>query len=111
MSETRSDVSSWPNPTRSPNYQILYSNISRTILTPWDISLNLGHLIGTTPPSVQELAVVVFSPQQFKALAVAFSNTIRAYEERFGAVNLNPDLIQSPEAMKQAMEDAEKRAI
>jgi hypothetical protein len=52
--------------------------------------------------------MVTFSPQQFKALAAAFTNTLAAYEERFGQINVNPNLIQSLEALTQAMEEVDR---
>lgn len=113
MSEARFDLSSWPNPTRSSNYQVIYTNISQTTITPWDISLRIGFLNpppADGQPSVQELATIVFSPPQFKALAAAFANAINAYEARFGTVNVNPDLIQPVGAISQLIEEADRRA-
>lgn len=109
MSETRRIP--WPNPVRSSTYQEIYSNISQTLLTPWDISLQIGFL---GPPrdgqaSVHEMALITFSPQQFKALSIAFANAIAAYEARFGAVTLNDEFVQSPEAVRQAMEEADSQ--
>jgi hypothetical protein len=111
MSEVRIS-SPWPNPVRSPNYQELYCNISQTIMTPWDISLHVGFMGSPKDgqPSVQEMALITFSPQQFKALAAAFGNAIAAYETRFGAVTVNLDLVQSPDALRKALDEADQRA-
>ena len=109
MSEARFD---WPNPVRGPNYQEMYCNVSQTLMTPWDLSVRLGILHPTSAEGqigVQELAMITFSPQQFKALALAFANAISAYEERFGEITLNPDLIASAETIKQAMEEQRRQ--
>jgi hypothetical protein len=111
MSEARFD---WPNPVRGPNYQEMYCNVSQTMMTPWDLSVRLGILHPSSAEGqigVQELALVTFSPQQFKALALAFANTINAYEERFGAITLNQDLIPSADTIRQAMEEQRRRQL
>jgi hypothetical protein len=110
MSEARFD---WPNPVRGPNYQEMYCNVSQTMMTPWDLSVRLGVLRPTSADGrqvgVQELALITFSPQQFKALALAFANAISAYEGQFGAITLNQDLIASAETIKQAMEEQRRQ--
>jgi Protein of unknown function (DUF3467) len=108
MSEVRVESSGWPNPVRSPHFQTIYSNASRTSVSPWDISLLLGQmsLSSSGTSSIQELVQVIFSPQQFKALATAFTNTVVAYEAQFGQINVNPGLLQPPEAFSAAITQA-----
>ena len=106
MSDARIDPA-WPNPVRSPSFQAFYSNLSRILMTPWDISLSLGSINAPTSggqASVHELAIVTFSPQQFKALSIGFVNAVAAYEAQFGAINVNPNLIPAPDVLRRALE-------
>ena len=104
----------WPNPVKAPNYQEIYSNVSQTIMTPWDISLRLGFLRPSSTGeqhSVQELALVTFSPQQFKALAAVFAGAVSAYEAQFGPVTVSAQLVQSPESIRQALDESARPGL
>ena len=58
--------------------------------------------------SVQELATITFSPQQFKATALSFAQTIAAYEAAFGPIVITQQPLTQDE-MKKLVEDAVAR--
>ena len=80
------------NVTRSANYSQLYANNVNVNVTNWDFLLDFGKVVNVSEKEVQiviDLGVYL-GPGQAKALAIALSQSVNAYEQQFGEVALEP---------------------
>ena len=60
---------------RDPQYREVYSNVSMTSLSPFDITIVFQKMMEVAPgqPAIVDQVAVSFSPQQFKALVKSFT--------------------------------------
>ena len=74
---------------KSEHYRDFYANACNVRLSPYDFVITFlqnKEIAGEI--FVEELAAATLSPQQFKALVVVASNTLKAYESNFGELQL-----------------------
>lgn len=105
MAESNIPLRPAPIPTYGSDYKIVYSNASRTRLTPWDITLIFSQLSeGPNATEVNNALVgVSMSPQHFKVIVESLKNALAAYEQAFGVINVRPELFSSPTAFVEAI--------
>ncbi len=75
---------------RDPQYREVYSNVSMTSLSPFDITIVFQKMMEVAPgqPAIVDQVAVSFSPQQFKALVKSFTETINGYESAYGELTI-----------------------
>lgn len=76
---------------RDPQYREVYSNVSATSLSPFDITImfqKMGEVMPGQAAVVDQVAVI-FSPQQFKALVRSMNETLTGYEAAFGSLTIS----------------------
>jgi hypothetical protein len=100
---------------RDPQYREVYSNSSATQLGPFDISLIFQKVSELMPGTmaVTDQVSVTFSPQQFKALVKALSETLMGYEAAFGELKIPEQDIapnRDAKAITAQIEEARKSA-
>jgi len=71
---------------RDPQYREIYSNISLTALSPFDITVTFQRSSEIVPNQVgvTDIVAVTMSPQHFKSFVKSVTETMAAYEEAFG---------------------------
>jgi hypothetical protein len=87
-----------PKITKAPDFKIVYSNVVRSGVSPWDIRLVFGQ-IGESDeqiPVAEDLVTVVMSPPQAKSVLQILGGIIQSYEAIFGEIkDLMPILDQA----------------
>ena len=81
------------NPGLAPSY---YANRAELASSLFEFRLKLQEVLetGTGKVLVKEVATVYFSPAHAKAVASLFSRQLKAYEDQFGEIRLDPLLKQ-----------------
>jgi len=106
---------------RAPDHKELYCNVTRTRISPWDISIIFcqGKTRPNGQPYIEEQATVVMSPPLFKTLVHAVQKCMEGYESQFGEVFFRKELLGPDpagqfadlvEAIKKAQGDNEQQA-
>lgn len=96
---------------RSPQFREVYSNVSMTQLSAFDITIlfqKTSEIMPGQSAIVDEVAVI-FSPQQFKALVRALTETIKGFEEVFGPLSI-PDMDTAPKRTAAEIADSIRQA-
>jgi hypothetical protein len=77
---------------RSPEFRSIYFNAVKLRVSVYEISVILGRQAEIAPgvEGAVEEGVLVMSPQQGKALALALTNAVANYESQFGLLNHGP---------------------
>lgn len=102
---------------RPDNYQTLYSNQVKIRLTAWDISLIFGKNVEFEPgkSGILELCEITLAPGQLKTLATSLVETIKAFEETFGEIKIDPAFTADPGRFKnitdRILENAKARKL
>ncbi|MHB1815743.1 MAG: DUF3467 domain-containing protein [Steroidobacteraceae bacterium] len=88
---------------RAPDHKTVYSNVIRTGITPFDIRIVFGQVAepipGTPAQQVEELATVIISPEEAKAMIPFLEQAVQVYEEQYGQIR---DVTSRLETMKAA---------
>ncbi len=81
--------------TQSPDYREVYSNSVQVRVSVWDFQLAFGLMHQETPEAVNvENSVGVYlSPQQAKALWNVLGQNLAQYEQTFGNLALEPQVV------------------
>jgi hypothetical protein len=81
----------------------IYSNAVRLRMSAWDITLVFSTQAEVSPGKQQpeDRASVTMSPQHFKALAHAVTNTLASYEALVGKIELAPQFIPKPDDVEE----------
>ena len=76
---------------RDPQYREVYSNMTLSHLSPFDITILFQKASEVVPGQMgaMDQVAVTFSPQHFKALVKSLSETLQAYETAFGALTIS----------------------
>jgi Protein of unknown function (DUF3467) len=77
-----------PTVVRAPDHRYLYANHVRLSLSPYDITLDVGHVIALSSgeTTVEESLTLVMSPVEAKAVALMLSRVVEQYEANVGAI-------------------------
>ncbi len=80
---------------QSPEYREVYANSVQVRVSVWDFFLVFGLIHQETPEqvTVQNSAGVYLSPQQAKALWNILGQNLAQYEQTFGTLALEPQLL------------------
>jgi hypothetical protein len=84
---------------RSPEYRAVYANGSQVRITPWDIALSFSRLTEIVPGLLgqEQIVDVTLGPAQAKAFVISMTETIKAFEEVFGEIKLDPVMMPDVE--------------
>jgi hypothetical protein len=82
------NISSTPKITKAPDYKVLYSNVVRTGVSPWDVRITFGQVAETTDqtPTAEDQVTVIMAPGQAKAVLGILQTTVQGYESMFGEI-------------------------
>ena len=81
---------------RDPQYREIYSNASFSGISPFDVTLTFSKSSDIAGQQVHvDQVSVTMSPQHFKGFCKSLTETLKAYESVFGAIN-TPDADLSP---------------
>jgi hypothetical protein len=75
-----------------------YANNTQFQISPWDVSLDFGQIVGQTEDRrllVENLVRVVMSPQHAKVIAHLLMTQLAMYESEFGTIP-SPPIVQPP---------------
>lgn len=80
---------------QTPEYREIYSNSVQVRVSVWDFLLVFGLVHQETPEqvSVENTTGVYLSPQQAKALWNILGQNIAQYEQTFGTLALEPQIV------------------
>jgi hypothetical protein len=83
------------NLTQTPDYREVYSNSVQIRVSVWDFLLVFGRMHQETPEqvTVQNSTAVYLSPQQAKALWNILGQNLAQYEQTFGNLALEPQMV------------------
>jgi hypothetical protein len=83
------------NLTQTPDYREVYSNSVQIRVSVWDFLLVFGRIHQETPEqvNVQNSTGVYLSPQQAKALWNILGQNLAQYEQTFGNLALEPQML------------------
>jgi len=83
------------NLTQSADYREIYANSVQIRVSVWDFLLIFGRIHQETPEqvSVENSAAVYLSPQQAKALWNILGQNLAQYEQTFGTLALEPQVV------------------
>ena len=81
--------------TQAPEYREIYSNSVQVRVSVWDFLLVFGRIHQDTPEqvSVENAQGVYLSPQQAKALWNILGQNLAQYEQTFGTLALEPQIV------------------
>ena len=81
--------------TQSPEYRDVYSNSVQVRVSVWDFQLAFGRIHQETPEqvNVENSVGVYLSPQQAKALWNILGQNLAQYEQTFGTLALEPQVV------------------
>jgi flagellar protein FlaG len=81
--------------TQTPEYRDVYSNSVQVRVSVWDFQLSFGLIHQETPEavSVENSVGVYLSPQQAKALWNILGQNLAQYEQTFGNLSLEPQVV------------------
>ncbi len=73
---------------QAPDFTSMYSNSVQLRTTPWDIQLTFGeiHSIDEQKIIIETKLSINLSPQHAKALSIALSGQVEAYESNYGEI-------------------------
>jgi hypothetical protein len=76
---------------RSENYFRVYVNQAEMGITPFDIRISLGELVGMDGSNVviQRHGTIVMAPAQAKIFLVSLQQTIATFERQFGVIDIS----------------------
>jgi hypothetical protein len=94
-----------PQAIKSPDFRSVYANGARLRYSTWDITIGFTRSIDTGEGIIasEALIEITCSPAHMKAVAGALNEAVRAYEERFGAIN--PTMAADPELFNRMVEE------
>jgi hypothetical protein len=80
---------------KDPEFRESYANSVQVRVSAWDFQLLFGLATTERPDEVtiRNLQAIFLSPQQAKALNNILSQNLAQYEQTFGAINLEPNMI------------------
>jgi hypothetical protein len=83
------------NLTQTADYREIYSNSVQVRVSVWDFLLVFGRLHQETPEqvTVQNSTAIYLSPQQAKALWNILGQNLAQYEQTFGSLALEPQVV------------------
>jgi hypothetical protein len=75
---------------RESQYREIYSNVSQTSMSPFDITLLFQKMSELDPGKlgITDLMSVTMSPQHFKGFVRSLNETLAAYEQAFGKLTI-----------------------
>jgi hypothetical protein len=84
---------------KAADHKVVYSNVIRTGVTPFDIRIVFGHVIeaeaADSPPQISEdLVTVILAPEEAKTIIPYLQAAVAGYEDQFGKIRDIPAILE-----------------
>jgi hypothetical protein len=78
---------------QAPDFHTIYTNHIQATFSALDVSLLLGRVAALQNQwALESLARIIVTPTEAKVLLNIMTNTVKAYEARFGVINVPPEV-------------------
>jgi hypothetical protein len=93
---------------RTPDFRTLFANHSRMRVGPGEVVITFGHAdeIPNIGPLLTELVGIALTPTHAKTLAVILTDTLKLYEETFGAIPPPSTTLMDPKKVDEIVKKA-----